>query len=283
MNKICILGSTGLLGQAIVNTFKSFFPESILLTPTRADFDVLNKDALGLYLSQNQPDILINCVAYTDVDKPETDQEAKDMCLKLNFELVDNLVELTNKLGSKLIHFSTDYVFAGDKHDGYKEDHKPETPLNYYGETKKMAENSVLEKSENYYLIRTSWLFGPGKGNFVTAMLSLAEKLPELKIVNDQHGKPTYTIDIAERLAQMIKENVESGIYHLVNEGETTWYEFAKNIFTTFNKEVKVTTTTSEEFGRPAKRPAYSTLLCTKLPQLRNHMEALADYKKTLN
>jgi dTDP-4-dehydrorhamnose reductase len=197
---------------------------------------------------------------------------------------------MATNLEIPLVHYSTDYVFSGEKEEGYKEDEDydyTEDPINVYGATKALGEKLLQEHTDNFYLIRISWLFGPGGDDFVDAMLNLAENKDELTVVDDQYGKPTYAPDLAKATKEIVKSKKDFGIYHRTNEtpGEAiTWFDFASQVFKEFSKlnsdfeKPKVKPIPSEEFSRPAERPKYSILKNTKLPSMRDYQDALRDY-----
>ncbi len=268
--KILVTGAGGMLGQAVMRTWSDLEPVGLDLP----DLDITNPPQIARTLDLYQPTVVINCAAYTAVDDCETNEQTAN---RVNGTAVGYLAKACTLRNVRLIHVSTDYVFDGNNEHGYRED-APLAPLNAYGRSKAKGEHEIVSKAHQYYLIRTSWLYGPGNKNFVTTMLDLAQTKPELKVVNDQHGKPTYTRDLAVFIKQLVLDRAPSGVYHGVNEGETTWYEFAVEIFRLAGLKNKVKSCTSEEFPRPAKRPAYSTLLNTKRPLMRPWTEALGDY-----
>ncbi len=193
-----------------------------------------------------------------------------------------NIAEACAKHGVALIHFSTDYVFDGGKKTGYKEGDIPR-PLSVYGESKLAGEKAVAYAMGGapYYVVRTSWLYGPNGKNFVATITRLLNEKPELKVVNDQFGSPTYTMDLALAVLQNFifpRELLASGIYHLTNSGTTTWYEFAKEIATLKKSETPVIPIATEDYPLPAKRPQHSTLINTKLPKLRDWKAGLEHF-----
>lgn len=270
--KILILGSKGMLGCELMEVFNDFETFGW----DKEEIDITSREQVNEKIEELKPSIVINAAAYTDVDGCETN---KELAMKVNGEAVGYLASICKKIGAVFIHYSTDYVFAGDNPDGYKEGDIPRKPLNVYGQSKLLAEELLKKNTKMYYLIRTSWLFGRFGKNFVETMLKLARNQNELKVVNDQHGKPTYALDLARRTRQLIENQSPCGIYHLTNEGVTTWYDFAKKIFKLAQiSKVKPIPVTSDEFPRPAKRPQHSILLNTKLPPTRPWQEALHEY-----
>ncbi len=239
------------------------------------ELDILNYDLLAEKFNEIKPDFLINCAGYTAVDDCEKNQE---IAFKLNGEVVEKMAGLCEKIGTTFIHFSTDYVFNGEKKDGYKEEDSP-SPINVYGKSKLSGEKAIQENCKKFYIIRTSWLFGKNGKNFVDTMISLGESKPEIDVVNDQIGSPTYTFDLAGAVIEnFITEKPAFGIYHLTNSEVCSWYEFALKIFELKGVATKINPVTSDEFVRPAKRPKCSILKNTKLKKLRSYEEALKVY-----
>ncbi|MFN3301502.1 MAG: dTDP-4-dehydrorhamnose reductase [Patescibacteria group bacterium] len=281
--KILILGGKGMLGSDLCFVFRN--DETVCWG--RKDLDITKKKEVERKIKKLNPKIVINAAAYTDVEMAE-----KEFFLakKINSQGVKNLVNVCAEIGAIFVHYSTDYVFDGKKKSGYRESDLPKNPTNKYGLSKlfgeKVIENYRLKnKNFKYYLIRTSWLFGsktePKKHkNFVQTILKLARKKKVLRVVNDQFGKPTYTLDLAKATRRIIKEKLPFGIYHLTNEGITTWYKFAKEIVKLAKIKIKVLPCSSSEYKTLAKRPKYSILINTKLPKLRSWKLALKEYLK---
>jgi len=199
MNKVVLFGSTGLLGQAIYDRFSDF--EGIqLFNPLRDEVDVTDFDSLSSYLKQVSPSHVINATGYNAVDMCEENPEPGFL---LNSKVPEQIAKLSDVLDFIFIQFSSDYVFDGENPDGYREDAEC-NPINAYGESKARGEEAVMNGCSKYFLIRISWLFGPGRKNFVDTMLDLSESKSELSVVNDQFGKPTYTVDVADRLTDFL-------------------------------------------------------------------------------
>jgi dTDP-4-dehydrorhamnose reductase len=274
--RILLLGKKGLLGQEIVNLFKNSNDEFFAMG--HDDLDITDKDALLGVMKDIKPNIVINAAAFTYVDECET---KKQFVMEVNGNANGNLAAVCHDLNAYLLYLSTDYVFNGTKKEGYKEDDEP-SPINVYGESKLLGEKLIQQNTDKFYIFRTSWLFGMQGRNFVKTMLELANKEKEIKVVDDQFGKPTYSADLAKGIYDFIHkvggEMPEAGIFHLTNEGTTSWYEFAKNIFEIKGLKVKLIPISSDELSRPARRPTFSILLNTKLPKLRHHKEALQNY-----
>lgn len=268
--KTLVTGASGMLGQAVMETWSDLDPIGFDL----ADLDITSPPQIAKALDLYKPNVVVNCAAFTAVDKCEDEELTAN---RVNGTAVGFLAKACKLRDIRLIHISTDYVFDGDNEKGYRED-SPVAPINAYGRSKLKGEQEIMTNAHQYYLVRTSWLYGPGGKNFVTTMLELAKTKPELKVVNDQHGKPTYTRDLAVFLKQLVLTHAPTGIYHGVNEQETTWYDFTREIFQLANVVTPVKPCTSDEFPRPALRPTWSTLLNTKQPAMRPWSEALRDY-----
>jgi len=244
------------------------FPEAVKLT--HRELDITNRDQVMESILKIKPDLVINAAAYTDVEGCEDKQE---LALQINGFGPGYISEACNKMDATLVHFSTDYVFDGSKTE-YVESDTP-NPINVYGRSKLLGEQEIAEKLDDYRIIRISWLFGIHGKNFVETMLKLSGEMAEVKVVNDQFGKPTYTVDLAHKISEIVE--LEAGIYHLTNEGVCSWYEFAS---TFINNAVPCT---SEEFPRKARRPKYSVLVNTKTGPMRHWKEALNDYLEERN
>jgi len=271
--KVAIVGAGGMLAQDL----EKAFAQDEVVALTKEKVDITNIKELKETLSLIRPTFILNAAAYTDVDKAEQNRE---VAFEVNQQGASNLAEVALGLDAALVHYSTDYVFPGDCKDGYKEDDQPGPAVNIYGESKLAGEESVKASGCKYYILRTAWLYGQGGNNFVKTMLKLADNKKRLEVVADQYGCPTYTRDVAESTRQLLKDNYSNGVYHVVNEGVTTWYGFAKEIFRLSDINVKVVPVGSEEYQRPAARPGYSVLINTKGPKMRPWQEALRDYLK---
>ncbi len=279
--RVLILGKNGMLGHDLLKVFS----KDDVIALGSADLDITEQERVFEEFMTIQPDVVINATGYTNVDLAEKEQEKAN---EVNGYAVGILAKASREIGATLVHFSTDYVFDGKKVDGYKEE-DPTKALNAYGSSKELGEKLLVEEMEaqqdmyepegKYFLIRTSWLFGKHGKNFVDTMINFSKDHKEINVVNDQHGKPTYTLDLARQVKFLLDTHeYPSGIYHVTNEEETTWYDFAKAIFGLYKSPVNVLPCTSQEFVRPAKRPQYSSLINTKLPPLRPWKEALAEY-----
>ncbi len=256
--KILITGANGMLAKAVKEKFAN---ETLILTDSN-ELDITVEKSVMEKVKEINPEYVINCAAYTAVDKAEED---KELSKKVNSLGVENLAKACRNTGATLIHVSTDYVFDGelDINKVYREDDKT-GPVTVYGITKLSGEQKLIENCDKYYIFRTAWLYGEGN-NFVRTMLKLGSEKEEINVVSDQHGSPTYTEDLANIIYQAIEKKIPYGIYHATNQGYTTWYDFTKEIFKKANCNCRVNPVTSEQFVRPAKRPKNSMLSKDKL------------------
>ncbi len=254
--KILVTGSYGQLG----NSLRKVFDKDPDIEATYTDYDTLDitdREAVARYMADNRFDIVVNCAAYTAVDKAETDEI---LASALNTGAVGNLGESAARTGTKVIHISTDYVFSGEGFRPYAENDEP-YPQGIYGRTKLEGEGLLTSFCQDAMIIRTAWLYSEFGKNFVKTMLSLAETHPELRVVCDQIGTPTYAGDLAEAIHAIVKHDKwVPGIYHFTDEGVASWYDFAEAIFEEAGKKVKVNPVPTTEYPTPAKRPLYSVL-----------------------
>lgn len=283
--KTLILGSQGGLGTQLVKVFS----QAELLTWDKAEADFLNLPDLLVKLDIAKPEVIINAVAYNAVDKCETESAELDTALKLNFDLPAALAKWCLANSATLIHYSTDYVFSGTKDKQEFIETDLTNPISKYGESKAMGEKAITEQlGLKYYIIRLSKLFGPKgssvhtKASFFDVMLKLAETNPELKVVNEELSCFTYSPDLAQATYNLLLENYESGIYHLVNSGSCTWYDAVLALKELADLPVVVTPILGADLTRAARRPEFSVLKNTKYPALRDYQEALKEYL-TLN
>ena len=251
--KILITGSKGQLGLELTKQLEKEKKYEIIATD-RDELNIIDINSVNEFLLNNKPDVVINCAAHTAVDLCETDVEN---AYKINAVGPRNLAIVCEKIGAKLVQVSTDYVFDGNGTRPYREDDTT-CPNSIYGTSKLMGENFVREFCSRYFVVRTAWLYGEGN-NFVRTMLKLSETNSELNVVNDQFGSPTSTVDLAKAIIDLMTTE-HYGVYHGTCEGQCSWYDFAKKIFEIKNIDIKVNPVTSQEFKRPAPRPAYSVL-----------------------
>lgn len=263
--KILITGANGMLAKEVREKFEE--GNEIILTDV-AELDITNEQGVMEFITNAKPDYIINCAAYTAVDKAEENYELAD---KINGDGPANLAKAAKAAGTKLVHISTDYVFGGDMDiaKDYKED-DTKSPVTAYGKTKLHGEQGIEKNMDEYYIFRTAWLYGIGGNNFVKTMTKLGSTRDELNVVADQHGSPTYAKDLADIIYQAIEKKIPYGIYHATNEGYTTWYEFTKEILEEQGIECKVNPVTTEEYIEmmkitQAKRPFNSQMSKNKL------------------
>ena len=263
--KILMTGANGMLAKEVKEKLGK---ENEIIETDVAELDITNKEAVIDFVTSLKPEYIINCAAYTAVDKAE---ENYDLADKINGEGPSNLAQAAKKVGAKLVHISTDYVFGGDLDvsKDYKED-ASKTPVTAYGKTKLHGEKEIEKNMDEYYIFRTAWLYGIGGNNFVKTMTKLGSTRDEISVVSDQHGSPTYAKDLAEIIYQAIQKKIPYGIYNATNEGYTTWYEFTKEILAEQGIECKVNPVTTEEYIEmmkitQAKRPFNSQMSKAKL------------------
>lgn len=221
-----------------------------------AELDVTDAAAVEKKFDLERPDTVIHCAAWTDVDGAE---ESEDAALAVNGTGSGNVAAAAAAVGASVVYVSSDYVFDGAKGAPYVETDQP-APLSAYGRTKLAGEEATAAANKRHFIVRSSWLFGIGGGNFVETMLRLAGDHGEVLVVRDQVGSPTYTWHLAHGLVRLI-EGVEYGIHHMAAAGSCSWYDFAREIFDQAKVECKVLSATTEMLGRPAPRPPYSVLI----------------------
>lgn len=231
---------------------------------TLDNLDITNQQQVFETLRRVQPSHIIHCAAYTAVDKAE--EEGRELNYKVNVDGTRYLATAAKELGIPLVYISTDYVFDGNLADGEYLVDSPTNPMNEYGKAKLQGEEVVRDLLSNYYIIRTSWVFGKYGHNFVYTMRRLAKERPQLTIVNDQYGRPTWTRTLAEFVVFLLQNQSPYGIYHLSNDDACTWYEFAREILK--DTDVEVLPVTSDEFPQKAYRPKHSVMSLQKAKRL---------------
>jgi len=253
--KIWVIGKNGQLGQCFLRVLGL---EDVVSTG-RKDVDISDKFQVQEFLKDKNPDVVINCAAYTEVDKAESDRES---CYKVNSFGVKILAQSCRDSGAHLIHFSTDFVFSGDKSIGYEVDDEA-NPLGVYGESKLQGEREIKKESASATIIRVSWIYSEYSKNFVKTMINLGKTREEVSVVADQIGSPTYAMDLAE----FVVNNLDSlllqrgtNIIHFSNLGEVSWFDFAEQIMKLANLKCKVNPIPSCDYPTAAKRPLYSVL-----------------------
>jgi len=266
MSNIIVFGASGQLGQCLKTVANAQMLTTIFFPP-ESEANILDKDALKKIFDIYKPSWCINCAAYTAVDKAE---DEIDLARKINKSGAENISDLCREYGSVFIHTSTDFVFKGDKATPLDEDDIAE-PINVYGLTKLEGEQAVTNKLDKYFILRTSWLYSEYGNNFVKTMLRLGSERDELKVIADQVGTPTYAMDLAECILNIISTNNRAyGLYHYSNEGVASWYDFAKAIFDISGAKLKVLPIKTSEYPTRAVRPAYSVMSKTKIKQTFN-------------
>ncbi len=273
MSTIVVIGSKGMLGTELMSFLSQ--GKNRVIGLGRSDIDISRATCVDLLIKLN-PKIILNCAAYTNVDKAETERE---LCYATNVTGVKHIVEACRRTNCRLIHLSTDYVFDGTKKE-YRED-DAKNPLNYYGITKAQGEDIILSSLDDFIIFRTSWLFGKHGKNFVRTILRLSQEKSMLKVVNDQIGSPTYAQDLAAFICTHL--DLPSSIYHVTNQGTCSWYDFARDIFKITGITTPLYPCTTKEYPLPARRPSHSVLKNTKLPLLRPYQDALKDYLREGN
>lgn len=254
-----ILGASGMLGSDLCKVF----PNALKLT--HRELDITDRELVIRTIIENKSDVVINAAAYTKVDQAEDEEK---LACAINGYAPGYIAEGCSKIGAKLIHYSTDYVFDGSKPEYFESDST--NPINAYGRSKLLGEQEIAKHTDNFMIIRTSWLFGKHGKNFVDTMLRLSQQMEKVKVVNDQFGRPTSTADLALKTVEIM--NMEPGIYHITNDGTCSWYEFASAII------LNVMPCTSSEYPVKAKRPRYSILENTKTSKLRTWNSSLKEY-----
>ncbi|WP_031529052.1 dTDP-4-dehydrorhamnose reductase [Dyadobacter crusticola] len=259
--KILVLGASGQLGSCLkkVSAERSINDISF---PSEEAGNILSEDLLDKLFLEEKPEYVINCAAYTAVDKAEDDQET---CRKVNRDGAANIAAACKKSGATLVHISTDFVFKGNV-TGLLSETDPAEPENIYGLTKLEGEAAIAEILPEHVTIRTSWLYSEYGNNFVKTMLRLGKERDQLGVIVDQVGSPTYAIDLAGAILDIIDSGKSSyGIFHYSNEGVTSWYDFAKAVFDISQTEVKLNPVKTSEYVTRAVRPAYSVMDKSKI------------------
>ncbi|PWT72366.1 MAG: dTDP-4-dehydrorhamnose reductase [Bacteroidetes bacterium] len=258
---ILITGANGQLGQEF-ESLSANFPQYRFVFASRQELPIEDASAISTIFNSVKPNICINCAAYTAVDKAESERE---QAFLVNADAVGHLANACKKVGAKLVHISTDYVFDGQSSRPWKED-DPTHPINVYGESKRAGEILAMQNNPATIIIRTSWVYSSFGKNFVKTMIRLMKEREMVKVVDDQIGSPTYAADLARVIMKVIKaENFIPGIFHYSNEGRISWYEFAIAIKRLVRSDCKVEPIRSSEYPTPARRPNYSLLDKTRI------------------
>jgi dTDP-4-dehydrorhamnose reductase len=249
--RVTIFGATGLLGKALVREWKS---DEVTALGSK-DADIRDPQQVLAVVNRTQPEWIVLAAAYTDVDGCETNRE---LAFEVNCTGAVNVAQAAETCGSRLLFLSTDYVFDGQSTSPYETNH-PRAPQSVYGKSKADAEERLIEILPGCCIVRTSWVFGVGGKCFPDTILRIAAAKPEIEVVDDQRGRPTHTPDLARAIIRLCQQQA-TGIVHVTNAGDCTWFEFAREIVSDAGLNAVVRPTTSEKFVRPAKRPKYSVL-----------------------
>ncbi len=281
--KCLVTGTGGQLGYDVVNELKKRGFEAVGCDITEGSdivLDITDSDAVENAVAQVKPDAVIHCAAWTAVDAAEDEENIKKV-YSVNVDGTKNIATACKKADCKMIYISTDYVFDGQGTQPWEADCKDYAPLSVYGKSKLEGEKAVAEILGKYFIVRIAWVFGKNGNNFIKTMLNVGKKYPELRVVNDQIGTPTYTYDLARLLVDMAQTE-KYGCYHATNEGGyISWYDFACEIFRQAGYETKVNPVTTAEYGlSKAARPFNSRLDKSKL--IENGFEPLPDWKDAL-
>lgn len=266
MIHVLVTAKDGQLGQCFQNLALKH-PNIQFVFKSSSELDITNKAKIEGAFGTHSFDYCINCAAYTAVDKAE---EATELADRVNHIGAKLLAESCKNFNVTLIHISTDFVFDGEAKAAYLEDDITH-PLGVYGKTKLAGEHAIAKTLQNYFIIRTSWLYSEYGHNFLKTMLRLADQRDEIGVVGDQKGSPTYAKDLAEAVLQIIElRSTTYGIFHYSNAGEVTWYDFAKEIFELSNSSIKLNKIETKDYPTPAVRPKYSIMNTEKISQLLN-------------
>jgi len=264
--KIVITGANGQLGRCLQDVAERYQDYDFHFK-TSKQLNITKKEQIDKLFALEKFDYCINCAAYTAVDKAESDQENAFL---VNADAVKYLAEACKAINTTLIHISTDFIFDGTKGAPYTEDDLP-NPISVYGASKLKGEQYIQEILNNYFIIRTSWVYSEYGHNFVKTMVKLTKEKDEINVVNDQIGSPTYAGDLAAVIMKIISAKTSKyGLYHYSHEGAVSWCEFAREIFASYKVKIKVNPITTMEYPTPAKRPMYSVLDKTKIKQAFN-------------
>jgi len=284
---IWLIGCGGMLGKELASVFKA---NGIPFTGTDSETDITDAEMLNMFCRDKHFEWIVNCSAYTAVDKAEAEEQR---AYDINCIGVENIARCADRIGAKVIHFSTDYVFNGESSFPYKETDMT-APTSAYGRTKLAGETALIGNTEKYFIFRISWLYGFYGNNFVNTMLRLMKERDSLSVVSDQVGSPTYTLTLAQNIFAIISADSSAyGIYHYSDEGVISWYDFAVKIYQLGNQygilstKVDIKPIGSSEYPSPVKRPAWSVFAKEKVAslsfiKLHNWEENLGNYLKRI-
>jgi len=279
---VLVTGANGQLGQSI-QYIAGNYPNIQFVFCSSKDLDITNVEACEAKFLEVKPNFCINAAAYTAVDKAESEPEKAH---EVNVIGAKNIAIACKKNHTTLLHISTDFVFDGNKTTPYTEEDLP-NPTGVYGQTKLDGEKAIQETFDNYFIIRTSWVYSQFGHNFMKTMLRLASERDSISVVNDQMGTPTNAVDLAEVLVQiMLSHNSQTtthnfGVYNFSNEGQCSWFDFAKAIFKVNNSSIETKPIPTSAYPTPAKRPAYSVLDKSKIKRV--FRVEVKDWEESLN
>ncbi len=286
MNELAKRGYEG-IGSDLAPVYSGIQDDSAVTRMPYVSMDITDREQVEKVISDLAPDVIVHCAAWTAVDLAE-DEDKKAKVKAINTDGVQNIADVAKKLDAKMIYISTDYVFDGQGTEPWKPDCKDYAPLNYYGETKLGGELAVANTLEKYFIVRIAWVFGLNGKNFIKTMLNVGKTHDTVRVVNDQIGTPTYTLDLSVLLVDML-ETEKYGYYHATNEGGyISWFDFTKEIYRQAGYETEVQPVTTEEYGlSKAARPFNSRLDKSKLVEngfkpLPTWQDALSRYLEAL-
>lgn len=275
-NKIIVTGSKGQLGSEL-KELASSYPDFEFFFFDKESFNINDLSVIEKIFNQHQPSYLINCAAYTAVDKAESEKESAN---EINGKAVGDLAAVCNKYNTKFIHISTDYVFNGEQSMPFKETDTVD-PVNAYGQSKLLGEQLALKNNSDTMIIRTSWVYSSYGKNFVKTMLRLMNEKENIGVVDDQYGSPTYAADLADVIMKIISSGKwQGGIYHFSNDGDISWFDFANEINGLIHSDCIINPLSAKQYPNPAKRPRYSVLDKGKIKH--TYSIHLKDWKESL-
>jgi dTDP-4-dehydrorhamnose reductase len=279
--KVLVFGSSGMLGSYFSELLEEKYDQFEVIRNDKAEggIDITDQEQVNKVVHESKPDYVVNCAAFTNVDAAE---ENPKLAFEVNADAPKYMAQVCKELDIPFIHISTDYVFGDNKEEGYPEDYKEFNPMNVYGVSKLDGEENVLEVGGDNYIFRTSWLFGPGATNFIDKISKYAKELPELKVVTDEIGCPTYVRDLSEGILLALKEEIDPGIYHVCSKDSLSRYGFAKEILKLQGIDTPIKEAKLKDFERKAQVPHISILLNTKLDEARSSTEMLEEYFKVV-
>jgi dTDP-4-dehydrorhamnose reductase len=279
--KVLVFGSSGMLGSYFSELLEEKYDEFEVIRNDKADggIDITDQEQVNKVVHESNANYVVNCAAYTNVNGAE---ENPKIAFEVNADAPKYMAQVCKELDIPFIHISTDYVFGDNRANGYTEDYKKFNPMNVYGVSKLDGEENVLEVGGDNYIFRTSWLFGPDATNFIDKISKYAKELPELKVVTDEIGCPTYVGDLSERIILALKGEIKPGIYHVCSKDSLSRYEFAKEILKLQGIDTPIKEAKLKDFERKALVPHISILLNTKLDEARSSTEMLEEYFKVV-